>query len=90
MINGRMVDKNRIVKRVLLINPPSPRNQAVNKDNYFPLGLLSLATVLKNKGIDAKILDIDNHYYMKEFNGNILKDYIENKLFDFNSFSSCR
>ena len=83
MINGRMVSENRIVKRVLLINPPSPRDQAVTEGNFFPLGLLSLATVLKNKGIDAKILDIDNHYYIKDFNENILKDYIENKLFDF-------
>lgn len=83
MLNRRTVSKNRIVKRVLLINPPSPRDQVLNKDNYFPLSLLSLATVLKNKGIDAKILDIDNHYYLKEFNENILRDYIENKLFDY-------
>ena len=66
--------------KVLLINPPALKDQLINRDSYFPLGLLSLATVLKNNGIDTRIADIDNHYYMKECSEDDLKNYIENKL----------
>jgi len=69
--------------RVLLINPPTSRDQFIGSDNYFPLGLLSLATVLKNNNIDAKIIDVNNYYFNKEFNKSMLDDYIENVIYSF-------
>jgi len=69
--------------KVLLINPPTLRDLAVTYDNYFPLGLLSLATVLKDNGIDSRMLDVNNYYYMKEYNQDILDKYIEDRLYSY-------
>ena len=35
--------------RVLLLNPPTDRTQFVGSDNYFPLGLIMLATVIRKQ-----------------------------------------
>lgn len=67
--------------RVLLINPPIDRNQLVSSDNYFPYGLLSMGTVLKERKIDVKIMDINNDFFSKVFSDQLLKDYIVKELF---------
>ena len=69
--------------KVILINPPKSRMYFTGYDNYFPLGLLSLATVLKKDNIDVKIIDIENDFYMKEISPEILNSYIENELYCF-------
>jgi len=66
--------------RVLLINPPTSRDQFIGSDDYFPLGLLSLATVFKQHGMETKIRDINNHFFEKELNQTIFLDYIQNEL----------
>jgi magnesium-protoporphyrin IX monomethyl ester (oxidative) cyclase len=43
--------------RILLVNPPMPRNY-YNKEVYIPLSLLYLASTLVKKGEDVKILDM--------------------------------
>lgn len=67
-------------KKVLLINSPTLRNQYTSPDNYFPLGLLSLATALRRANIDAEVMDVNNDFYLKEFNEGILQKYIENHV----------
>ena len=64
-------------KKVLLINAPTIRIRTVGNDNYFPIGLLYLATVLKNNGIDTKILDVNNLFYLKEVNESTLRGYLD-------------
>ena len=64
----------------MLVNPPKSRTHFTGCDNYFPLGLLSLATVLKVDNIDIKIIDMENTFYGKEINPEILNSYIENEL----------
>src|SRR4030067_1899927 len=66
--------------RVLLINAPTFKVQSVGTDNYFPIGLLYLATVLKNNNIDVAILDINNYYYLKDVNEDILSEYLEDSF----------
>lgn len=66
--------------KVMLVNPPTSRAQVTGSDNYFPVGLLSLAAVLKTSNIDVKVIDIHNYFYSKEFNQEALNSYIENIL----------
>jgi len=68
---------------VLLINPPTTRNQFIGFDNYFPMGLMSMGTVLKKNNINVEILDINNIFYEKELDDNIFADYIENELYSY-------
>ena len=69
--------------KVMLINPPSSREEITVSDNYFPVGLLYLATVLKASNIDVKIIDIHNYFYLKEFDQEALNSYIENNLYPY-------
>ena len=69
--------------KVLFINPPTSRNQFIGSDNYFPLGLLSIASILKKHKIESKIIDINNIFYNKNLNHEILNLYIENQLIPF-------
>ncbi len=62
--------------KVILINPPVPGDQLISSDNYFPYGLLSISTVLKENKIDVRIVDINNYFYSREFNEELLNDYI--------------
>lgn len=66
--------------KVVLINLPSSREQYIGTDNYFPIGLLSLASILKKRGIDTRLVDINNYFYGKEFSVEALNSYIENEL----------
>ncbi len=43
--------------KICLINPPTTAFDS--KDIYFPMGLISLGTVLENNGIDFDIIDFD-------------------------------
>ena len=50
--------------RVMLINSPTMGDQQIGTDNYFPLGLLYLGTVLSEQNVaDVKIIDINNFFY---------------------------
>lgn len=69
--------------RVLLINSPTMKIDTVGATRYFPVGLLYLATVLKNHKIDVKILDINNHFYLKNLNEKIFNEYIEDTFSKF-------
>lgn len=49
-----------MVKKILLISPPFYKILGVY-NRYFPFGIVQLATVLREKGYDAKVYDAD--YY---------------------------
>lgn len=70
--------------KVMLVNAPIliGQNQHVDYDNYFPQGLLYLATVLKQNNIDVAILDINNFYEndMGDFSENMIYESIKNSL----------
>jgi anaerobic magnesium-protoporphyrin IX monomethyl ester cyclase len=68
--------------RIMLINSLTMRNEYIGADNYFPLGLLYIATVAKNNNMDVVIEDINNYYYQKacEVNEDTLYEYFENHL----------
>ncbi len=63
--------------RVLLLNPPTDRTQFVGSDNYFPLGLIMLATVLKQNEDIAEIMDINNDLFNKDLNDTLFVEYME-------------
>ncbi len=60
-------------------------NAYIGIDNYFPLGLLYCATVAKTKGMDVKIVDINNYYYpnIHDINEGMLQEYIEDQLYSY-------
>ena len=64
--------------QIMLINSPTTRTRSVGTDNYFPMGLLYLASIIKKHKMDVKILDINNYFYMKDINEPILNEYMEN------------
>ncbi len=80
--------------KILLINPPTsqepferflslgiiPSREYLGRENYFPIGLLSLATVLLKHGIRSDIVDINNYFYGKELTEELLNAYILEKL----------
>jgi len=66
--------------KVLLINSPTIKNQFVGSDNYFPLGLMYLASSLKKNNIEVKILDVNNLYFEKDVTSNIVSDYANGEL----------
>ncbi len=67
--------------KVMLFNLPTSRNE-FNPDNFFPLGLLSLGTMLKKNDIDVKLIDVNNHYYnhTESPSADELNDYFNNQL----------
>jgi len=80
--------------KILLINPPTsqepferflsldiiPSREYLGRENYFPIGLLSLATVLRKHGIRSDIVDIDNYFYGNKLTEELLNAYILEKL----------
>ena len=66
--------------RMLLINPPTDRTQFIGADNYFPLGLISLATILKKNEDIVKILDANNYFFHRDINDTIISKYIEKDI----------
>ncbi len=72
------------MNKVLLINPPKIKEQDVSRNNYFPLGLLSLATVLnKSKVSEVNLIDINLYCenYMNQYDDDKFREYIETELF---------
>ena len=68
--------------RVMLFNSPTIKNQFISsEDPYFPIGVFYLSSVLKSNNIETLVLDINNEYYMRELNEDILQGYIENNLY---------
>lgn len=69
--------------KVLLINSIATDVDSSNPDQlyHFPLGLLSLSSVLKKNNIEVRILDFFNIYYSKVFKGQLHnctpQEYIE-------------
>ena len=80
--------------KVCLINPPTsqepferflsldviPFREYLGRENYFPIGLLSLATVLLKHGLRCELVDINNYFYGKELTEELLDAYILEKL----------
>ncbi len=62
--------------RVLLLNPPTDRTQFVGSDNYFPLGLIMLATVLReNEGV-AEVIDINNDFFHRDLSDELFVQHM--------------
>lgn len=76
-----MIYKRNTKPKVLLINPPTTRAHFYRQDNYFPLGLLSLATVLKSNNVEVRIEDVGNFYFRKKISESDLTSYVEDRLF---------
>ena len=56
--------RNKLIKKVLLINPPAIVKQSWDEDvSSFPLGLAYIAAVLENSNIEVEILDC----FMEDF-----------------------
>ena len=71
--------------KIMLVNAPIliGQNQYVDYDNYFPQGLLYLATVLKQNNIDVIILDINNFYEnnMSGFSESLIYEHVKDILY---------
>ncbi len=66
---------------IMFINPVSSRNQFTGEDNYFPTGILSLATVLNRRGDSVRIRDVNNDFFnSQEVNHEIIEDYIDKNI----------
>jgi len=69
-----MVEK--IIKtKVLLINPPAIHGKLIPLNIYFPIGLLYLASVLKQNDIEVDILDLNNEEFKNCDYITFIKDY---------------
>jgi anaerobic magnesium-protoporphyrin IX monomethyl ester cyclase len=68
------------VNKVLLLNPPTDRTQFIGTDNYFPLGLVSLATVLKANEDIVEIIDVNNDFFHKQLDDDIFAKHVEEVL----------
>lgn len=66
--------------KVLLINSPVDDDQHKARETFFPLGLLSLATVLRANGIEASILDVNNEVQNDETHSAL--EYIDSAMPD--------
>ncbi len=66
--------------KVLLINPPGTTGQFTTEVNYFPIGLLTIGSVLKENNADVKVIDVFNAFYNKELNDTILEEYIKDNI----------
>lgn len=73
------------MNKVLLINPPTINNEYIGTDNYFPLGLLYIATTLRYNGNDSQIIDVNNYYYTSNevINEISILNYVENTLVEY-------
>ena len=48
----------------MLINSPTMGDQRIGSDNYFPMGLLYMGTVLSKENVaNVKIYDVNNYFY---------------------------
>jgi len=70
-------------KSILLINPPTTKEIWAGEDNYFPMGLLSIGTVLKENRIDVKIIDVNNDFYDKPLDKTLLQAYITEHILQY-------
>jgi magnesium-protoporphyrin IX monomethyl ester (oxidative) cyclase len=68
------------INRVLLFNPPTDRSQFIGTDNYFPLGLISLATVLRSNGDVVEVIDTNNAFFNKHLDNDILENHLHEVL----------
>mgnify|MGYP003125701807 FL=1 len=62
--------------RVLLLNPPTDRTQFVGSDNYFPLGLIMLATVLRENEDVAEVMDINNDFFHRDLSDELFVQHM--------------
>ncbi len=69
--------------RVLLINTPTIKTKPVGTDNYFPIGLLYLASVIKNNKMDVNVLDINNYFFNKDLNEDLLNEYLKTNFYKY-------
>lgn len=79
-INYKPNQKKQFRNRVLFINPPTDRTQFIGTDNYFPLGLISLATVLRVDGDIVEVIDTNNEFFNKHLDDDLLKNHVEEVL----------
>lgn len=67
--------------KVLLINSPTHKeNNFISSRVYFPYGLLSIATFLNKKGIETRIIDINNYFSLNLYSQEALFSYIDTNL----------
>jgi len=69
--------------KVLLINAPVINNPIAHRNTYFPLSILSIATLLKSKHIDATVLDAGNYFAQNNLGQTELVDYVTHELRDY-------
>lgn len=65
---------------VILINSPTITDQFIGAERYYPLGLLALGSVLVNENINVKIIDVNNRYYSRKIDKEILSSFLEHEL----------
>ena len=68
LVNCRQLPNKRRTKemktRVMLINSPTMGDQRIGSDNYFPMGLMYMGTMLNEKKVaEVKIIDVNNYFY---------------------------
>jgi len=80
MIDFKIKKSNDCHSRVLLLNPPTDRTQFVGSDNYFPLGLIMLATVLKKNGDVGEVIDINNDFFDKDLDDQIFAKHMNDVI----------
>jgi radical SAM superfamily enzyme YgiQ (UPF0313 family) len=61
---------------VVFINSPTLTDQYISPERYLPLGLMSMATVLKNRGVDVEIIDANNVFHETNYNEDLLRKYV--------------
>lgn len=69
--------------RVLLVNAPTIHTKFIGADNYFPIGLLYLASVIRNNNMEASVLDINNHFFKKNLNEDLLSEYLNANFYNY-------
>tara|TARA_Y100000034_G_C6887985_1_gene407987 strand:- start:720 stop:2342 length:1623 start_codon:yes stop_codon:yes gene_type:complete len=76
-INYKTKKDKGYTNRVLLLNPPTDRTQFVGSDNYFPLGLLMLATILEKDNDIVEITDLNNVFFTRELSKDLFTEHME-------------
>lgn len=71
-----------IMTRVLLINAPLINNPIAHRSTYFPLAMLSIATLCKREGVEATVLDAGNYFVQKGWGLPELSNYYETTIKD--------
>jgi len=69
--------------KVLLINAPVINNPIAHRNTYFPLSILSIATLLKSEHIDTTVLDAGNYFAENNLGQTELIDYVTHDLRDY-------